>query len=155
MHVGFDPLLNRTREFLFFVEKRIVQPKINLDMAVLLTGGVLELGSKGSERYRLRALFPFGIELAFLDGNPQVPEHLKFIGVIFMEKFAGQGQGAIRLDARIERLLEKKRLVPRDAVYTQIPDSRPLRGIRKQPQHGKKSRHHLQFAKAGEPDAEI
>jgi hypothetical protein len=94
-------------------------------------------------------------EIALLDGDPQVPQDVHFVGVVFMGELAGHGQGALGISGIVEGLLKNNRLIPGDAAYGQIAHAASLAGKRELLQHRKQARHHLLLMEAGKPDTQI
>src|SRR5690242_3714344 len=143
MNVGLDALLQDAGEFCFLKEKWSVQTEIDLDVAIFLKRPLFKLRAKGDELYRLRAQDPGFVEVAFLCGNPQIPENVELVGIIFMKKFGGQLQTLLGSGPVVKRLLEYDGLVPGDAADGEIADAGTVGGERELLQHGEQPREHL------------
>src|SRR5437016_4874267 len=100
-------------------------------MAILLVGSLLKLWAKSNKLHFLLLQLPGLVQIAFLKGRPQVPQHFQIISIVLMQKFGSQSQGAFRIRAVIEGLLKKDRLVPGNTVYRQIANAALLRRSRK------------------------
>ncbi len=88
-------------------------------------------------------------------GNPEVPECFEDESEVVMREFAGQIGGFLRRDPWIEAALQHGRLRPGHRMHREIRDAFAQSGVGKLPQHANSARHHLAFAEAGEPDAQI
>src|SRR4029077_8620376 len=116
MDIGFDTLLQDAGEFSFLKEKWSVKAEVDLDVAIFLKRAIFKPRAKGDELYRLRAQDPGFVQIAFLCRDPEVPENVQLVSVIFMKKFGGKRQTLLGRGAMIKSLLEDDGLVPGDAA---------------------------------------
>src|SRR5205085_7024201 len=155
LNIGFYALLAKLIEIQLFVQKWSVESEIDLDVSVLLEDSVFEVCSMNQEFHRLRLESPGSIESTANLRTPQVPHRFKLIRMIAVHMLACDFDGLLRSGARIERLLEDQRLIPRDGMYAQISNARLRAGKWELLEDSQDARHHLRFVEAGKPKAEI
>src|SRR5690242_7078025 len=72
-----------------------------------------------------------------------------------MNMLRSQLDRLLRSDPVIERLLEDRRLIPGEAIDSEIPDPRARGRKWELPQRRERARHHLGFSKAGKPQTQV
>src|ERR1700739_1162188 len=105
-------------------------------MAILLKCPFFKLSAEGDELNSLRAQDPGFVEITLLGRHPEVPEHVQFIRVIFMQEVGRQRQALLGSGAVVKRLLEDNGLFPGNTAYCKIPDAGTVGGERELLEHG-------------------
>jgi hypothetical protein len=95
------------------------------------------------------------VQIAFLCGNPEVPENVQLVSVIFMKKFGGKRETLLGRGAMIKSLLKDNGLVPGDTADGEIAYAGTLGRKGELLEHGEQPRDHFLFLEAGKPYAEI
>jgi hypothetical protein len=152
LHVAADVVLGFGGEIDFFMQEGCIESEIDLNVAGLFGGAVLEFQAVRREANERGLKNPF---FAGLGRSPEIPVGFEDVGVIVVEKFDDLGNRLLGCDARTVAALEDGGLAPGDGLDGGVGYAAARRRKRDLAKYADGARENLGLIEAGEPEAQI
>ena len=152
LHVAADVVLGFGGEIDFFVQEGGVESEIDLNVAGLFGGVLLEFKAVGGEANE------GGLENPFFAGfgrRPEIPIGFEDVGVVVVQKFDDFGDGLFGCDAGTVASLEDGGFAPGDRLNGGVGYAAARRRKRDLAQDADGAREDLGLIEAGEPEAQV